>query len=253
MNLAIDMGNTSINLAVIRGKVVVREYQLLQKELKKSDAALAQLLKKIKKASNIEEVILCSVVPEKNRLLEKQIKKVLGKKLKVVGRDVKVPIKNKYAKPGQVGQDRLVVAYAARELYGTPAVVIDFGTAITFDLVNKLGHYEGGIIVPGMSLSAETLSRKTALLPRIDRILPPTRLVGKNTKESILSGLFFGYGALSAGLIDMMARSIKGRPKVIVTKGLSHLMKRFISKKVSKIDPHLVFKGLALLLNKSQN
>ena len=192
-------------------------------------------------------VVICSVVPDVLSAVVKIVKKKSGINPVVVGKNITVPIKNNYRIPSQVGQDRLVVAYAAKALYGAPAIVIDFGTAITFDVISRKGEYEGGMILPGIQLSAESLFQKTALLPRIDTIKPPKNLIGKNTQESILSGLFNGYGAMSAGLIDAIAKEIGGNPKVIVTGGYTHLMKKFISHKIHAIDPQLIFKGLARL------
>ena len=138
-----------------------------------------------------------------------------------------MPMENNY-NPKQIGQDRLVGAYAAKVLYGFPAIIIDFGTATTFDVVNGKGEYDGGLIVPGIRLSTETLFQKTALLPRIENIQAPKNLVGKNTQDSILSGLFYGYGTMSSGLIDLIEKKIKGKAKVIITGGYTSLMKKYI-------------------------
>ena len=165
----------------------------------------------------------------------------------MIGRDIKVPIKNNYLDPQQVGQDRLVGAYATKCLYGFPAIIIDFGTAITFDVISSKGEYEGGMILPGMRLSAESLFQKTALLPQIHTIKKPHSIVGKTTQESILSGLFYGYAAMCSGLIDLLFSQMKGKPKVIATGGHAVVMKNFISSRITNIDPDLVFKGLALI------
>ena len=164
-----------------------------------------------------------------------------------MGKDVIVPLINRYRNPRQVGQDRLVGAYAALKFYGAPVIVIDFGTAITFDVVSKRREYLGGIIVPGIRLSAESLFHKTALIPRID-IVKPGPLIGKDTQESVLSGIFYGYGAMSRGLIELIAKKFKGdKPKVIVTGGYTAQMKKYIASQITKIDRYLVFKGLFLL------
>ncbi|MBU4333706.1 MAG: type III pantothenate kinase, partial [Candidatus Omnitrophica bacterium] len=122
--------------------------------------------------------------------------------------------------------------------------------AITFDIVSKKGEYEGGMIIPGIRLSAESLFKNTALLPHVDVIEEPEELIGKDTKQSILSGIFFGYGEMCSGLIKNISKNIKGRPKVIITGGFADLMKKYLSKKVTKVDPDLVFKGLGLLCGK---
>ena len=162
--------------------------------------------------------------------------------LLVVGRDIKVPIKNLYRKAYQVGQDRLVGAYGAKILYGTPAIIIDFGTATTFDVVSKKGEYLGGVIVPGLRLSIESLFEKTALLPKV-KIQRPEGVIGKDTKNSILSGISYGYGSLCDGMIELISKQIKQKPVVIITGGYSALIKEFI-KRFDYIDKSLVFKGM---------
>jgi type III pantothenate kinase len=212
---------------------------------------LAKVLIRIRKRfPGIQEAVLCSVVPDISAVCGRLIEKHLNIQPHIVGKDLKVPMKNNYHNPRQVGQDRLVCAYAAKCLYGYPAVVIDFGTATTFDVVSQRGSYEGGIIASGIRLSAESLFQKTALLPKIKMIRGPKRLIGKNTQESMLSGIFLGYGAMCCGLIDRIKKIIKGKPIVIVTGGYTRLMKKYIQNKVTKIDKDLVFKGMALLLQK---
>jgi type III pantothenate kinase len=145
-----------------------------------------------------------------------------------------------------VGADRLVGAFAAKVLYGEPLIIIDFGTAVTIDVVGSRGAYEGGIIVPGIRLSAQSLFKKTALLPNIASFKPPAALIGRDTRESILSGLFYGYGALCDGLIERISAQMGRRPKVIVTGGHTRAMTKMISRKVHHIDKQLVIKGIYL-------
>jgi len=254
MLLAIDIGNTSVSLAVLKGKRVVANYLIEQNaSVRPLTQQAVRTFKRIKREySSINSVIICSVVPKVLKHIESAVKTQWAVTPIIVGRDIKVPIGNKYHNPKQVGQDRLVCAYAAKVLYGAPTIVIDLGTAITFDVVSAKGNYEGGMIVPGIRLSAEALFQKTALLPRIDQIKSPKSLVGKNTRESILSGIFNGYGAMCSGLIDRVSKSMKGRAKVIVTGGYTHLMKKFIIHKIDKIEPNLVFLGLYLLNDRKQ-
>ena len=251
MLLAIDIGNTNISFGILRGKRIVGVYSM---DVATSQAQLRLRLKKIldriqRKFPHLKNAILCSVVPKVLDIIERMVIGRLKIQTVVVGRDIKVPIKNNYHNPRQVGQDRLVCAYAAECLYGVPAIVIDLGTAITFDVISKKGTYEGGIIVPGIRLSAESLFQKTALLPKIESIKGPHTLIGKNTQESILSGLFYGYGSLCHGLIERMSKEMKGKPKVIVTGGHTQLMKKYISNKITAVDKNLVFKGLQLLMH----
>ncbi len=250
MILAIDIGNTSVSFGVVRGERVVQTYvtenRVRQPHLRLECGKI--LIRLHKKFPGIEKVVLCSVVPKVLNICERSVVKHLKIKPIVVGRDIKVPMKNNYRNPRQVGQDRLVCAYAAKCLYGQPAVVIDFGTATTFDVISPKGSYEGGIIVSGIRLSAESLFQETALLPKISTAKGPRTLIGKNTRESIISGIFYGYGAMCCGLIERISKKIRGRPKVIVTGGHTRLMKKYIAKKATKIDKDLVFKGMSLLV-----
>jgi len=186
------------------------------------------------------------VVPPVLLTVESVVKKVLKQPPRLVGRDVVVPIKNRYSNPRQVGQDRLVCAYAAAVLYGTPAIVIDLGTAITVDVVSVKKEYLGGAIIPGLRLSAESLFHKTALLPMVE-ICKPVAVIGKDTRSSILSGLFYGYGQMLQGLVSLLRAELGRKPKVVITGGYANLMKKFIAPKVDVVEPFLVFQGLRLI------
>lgn len=246
--LAVDIGNTTIAIAIMsRGKVLKR----LRLETVVNTAVLKMSLKKslrrfVNKKDQIKDIVICSVVPDCNRLIEQCLLDHLGVAVKIIGRDILVPMINRYLHPKQVGQDRLVGAYAAMRLYGQPLIVVDLGTAITFDVVSKKGEYLGGVIVPGLRLSAESLFSKTALLPQID-IQAPRSPIGRTTQDSILSGLFYGYGMLCQGMIDVLGKSLKQSPRVVMTGGHTQIMKRFVSPKIRIIDEDLVFKGIALV------
>lgn len=280
MHLVVDIGNTTIAFAVVeQGKVLAVKRMDTVAKSGSLRWQLKGVLRELKRRyARISQAVLCSVVPKVVPMVKRSIKTELDVKVYIVGEDIKVPMVNRYKNPRQVGQDRLVGAYAAMALYGKPAIIIDLGTAITFDAVSAGGEYLGGAIVPGIRLSAESLFLKTALLPEID-IKAPKSVIGRTTQESILSGLFYGYGSLCRGFIELMERQVKGRPKVIMTGGHTQLMKRFIKGLPSQkgaqefidhsdrgfrfsgktaslrsdrvIDEHLVFKGLSFLLTAS--
>ncbi len=241
MLLAIDIGNTTIGFAVIHKTGRIESIAVIDSD-SKADKIKA-VIAKIFRTHLISRAIICSVVPKASKTLEGILKKSVP--VEIIGRDIKVPIKNGYKNPKQVGQDRLVGAYGAKKIYGCPLIVVDLGTAITFDVISPKGEYLGGAIVPGIRLSAESLFLKTALLPHID-IQAPKHIIGKTTQESILSGLFYGYGSLCKGMIDLLSGSI-GPTKVIMTGGHTHLMKKFVSPKIRIIDEDLVFKGIYYL------
>ena len=249
MILAVDIGNTTIACGVCAGKKILAVHRMDTLTSKRRlGTGLEKLFGRVRRHyPSLDKVIICSVVPGALVAAEAVIRRAMAVKPLVIGRDIKVPIKNNYKDPRQVGQDRLVGAYAAKCLYKAPCLIIDFGTAITFDIVSARGEYEGGIIIPGLRLSAESLFQKTALLPRIDNIRAPRSLIGKDTAESILSGLFNGYGAMCRGLIDQIAGTMSRRPKVIITGGHTGLMQKFIRTRIDKIDQDLVFKGIVLV------
>lgn len=248
MLLVIDIGNTSMTLGILKRGKVVKTCQIAT--VLKQPILRARFRKAIEKWQReypaIQGVVICSVVPKVLIIVKAVLRREFHLNPVIIGRDIVVPIKNRYRNPGQVGQDRLVCTYAAMRLYGIPSIVIDLGTAITLDIVSKKNEYLGGIIIPGIRLSAETLFQKTALLPRAE-IHKPRSLIGKDTKDSILSGLFYGYGTMIQGLIALITQKIQGRPKVIVTGGYTRLMKKYMTKKGSVVDDHLILKGLYLL------
>ena len=250
--LTVDIGNTTIAFAWVRNKRIIFVWRIEtdlrpQKLKRKLSRLLHQMVQRYARPQNI---LICSVVPQALIVVEKELKHFFPQPVIVVGRDVFVPIKNRYRFPQNVGQDRLLCAHAARMLYGTPLIVIDLGTAITFDAVNKKGEYLGGVIVPGLRLSAEALFLKTALLPQIT-IKAPRSVIGRDTQESILSGLFYGYGSLCQGLIQNISQKLKFKPKVVMTGGHTFLMKKFIPQKIRVVDEDLVFKGMLLLIDQN--
>ncbi len=247
-SLVIDIGNTTIHFAVCdRLTVVERRTILTVQKASELAAEIKVTLSALHRENfSFSSVIVCSVVPSVTKVLEPLVLSKLKVKPVIVGRDVFVPIKNLYNNPKQVGQDRLVGAYAACELYGQPAIVIDLGTAITLDVVSQNREYLGGIIVPGIHITAETLFERTALLPLVE-ITKPKALIGKDTRGSILSGIFYGYGEMLKGLIKLLSHDSKVKPKVIITGGHAKLMAEYIKDSIDVVDPDLVLKGLARL------
>ena len=244
MLLTIDIGNTSIHAGIFKGKRVIRTMLI------KTYADKPDILKAFKKSLGADKVkingaVVSSVVPGVTVIINHIIKKLLNIKPIVLGEDIKVPIKNLYKKPRQVGQDRLVNAYACKELYGSPAVVLDFGTATTFDYINRSGEYEGGIITSGVGLTIDALAEKAALLPKI-KFYKPDRLIGKDTAGSIRSGVFFGLASMCDGLVLKIKKSYKNNPIVIATGGLADLFCPYC-KEINKIDKYLTLKGLSII------
>ena len=167
-----------------------------------------------------------------------------------VGPGVKTGIKILYENPLEVGADRIVNSVAALAKVGGPVIVVDLGTATTFDAITAEAEYLGGIIVPGLQISADSLFARAAKLPRVEVKRPP-RLIGRNTVHSIQSGLYFGYASMINGVLDLMRAEMGGEPRVIVTGGLARALAPDL-RGITLIDPHLTLEGLRLIHHKNR-
>jgi len=242
MLLAIDIGNTSIHNGIFKARVLKKVFRIPTY----SPNLSRQYAKKLKPyLKNIDSVIITSVVPAVLKKVEKAIKGVAGKDCAVMGRDLDSGIKNLYKKPGQVGSDRLVNARAAYELYGGNCIIVDFGTAITIDIVNKRKEYLGGVIAPGPEISLWALSQRTALLPKV-RIKKPKGVLGKETRESMLIGTVYGFSSLCDGIVQRLKDRYSKHAKVVATGGFLKLIGPYC-KNIDKMDPELTLKGLAII------
>ncbi|MFH1128677.1 MAG: type III pantothenate kinase [Candidatus Omnitrophota bacterium] len=238
MLLAIDIGNTNISFGVFRGNRIIKRFNIPTREVIHSRRGRLN----VPYGKLINDAIICSVVPEATKIIERGLKPLIKIKPYILGKNVSVPIKNLYRKPSQVGQDRLVNAYAGLTLYGAPLVVVDFGTAITFDVISKNGAYLGGMILPGLRISLAALSQQTALLPLV-KLCNPKELIGRDTKYSILSGIIYGYAALTDGMIGKIKRKIGKNALVISTGGNANLVSKYCTE-ITKIDGDLTLMGL---------
>ena len=253
MLLAIDIGNTTIACGLFRGRRLARRLNM-PTALAVRPAALARRLKATLAGARIEQAIICSVVPPATRALPNILRRLGIQPVVVVGQDIRVPLVNRYRYPKQVGQDRLVGAYAAWCEFGKgrgtggggkDCIVADFGTAITIDVVTKAGAYLGGIIAPGLDISLEALATRTALLPKVELKEPP-ELLGRDTANSIRSGILYGCVALCEGLVGQLKRQYAPKAVVVATGGASPLIAKH-SRIVDHLKPHLVLEGLHLL------
>jgi type III pantothenate kinase len=252
--LLIDVGNTTMAMTVCHGKHF-QEYPSVETNLSsvKRAAQINQVLRRIgRDFPDLEGAVVCCVVPGVLKSLCTQLRAVLKIPVSIIGKDMIVPLVNRYTYPHQVGQDRLVSAYAAMRCYGYPVIVIDLGTAITIDVVSQKKEYLGGIIVPGIRLSAESLYHKTALLPLVD-VHKPAQLIGKDTEGSILSGIFYGYGEMIQGLTRRIQTTLQQDFKIIVTGGYTQVMKKFIAEMPHTIDCQLIFKGMKWVWEDTQS
>ena len=255
MILAIDIGNTTISCGLFRGRRLARHFTI-PTSLAPHPTALARRLKTKLAGAKIEQAILCSVVPQVTRTLPPILRRLGIRPVAIVGQGIRVPLVNRYRYPRQVGQDRLVGAYAAWESFGKgrgaggrgqgkDVIVCDFGTAITIDVVTKAGAYLGGIIAPGPGISLDALATRTALLPQVTLKRPP-ELLGRDTANSIRSGILYGCAALCDGLVGQLQARYARKAVVVATGGASPLLARY-ARSIDRLKPHLVLEGLKRL------
>ncbi len=245
MKLLIDIGNTNTSIAIAKGGKIRKRYFIHTDKRQVEPRAFKRLLGAY--LDKIDTVVIVSVVPKFLSIVEKSLASCVGRAaVLVVGRDIKVPMKIKYKKPREVGQDRLVTSFAASRLCGSPVLVVDFGTAVTFDLVNEKGDYEGGLIFPGLRLSLASLVRNTALLPKIE-LAPARGLIGRDTRASMNKGIIYGYAAMCDGLVRLFREKYGQNLKVAPTGGDAKLIAKH-SRHIKKVYPDLVFTGLRILI-----
>ncbi len=245
MLLAIDIGNTNINLGIFAGPRIIKRYAIATK-----DSKFLSGLKGIIRRHKVDGAIISSVVPHATSIVSGILTRLIGKRPYIIGKDILVPLKNLYRKPKQVGQDRLVNAYAGCVIYGAPLVAIDFGTAVTFDVVSGNKEYLGGMILPGLGISLDALNQRTALLPRV-KLCKPKEFIGRDTKSSMLSGIVYGFAAMTDDLAARIKEKIGRRALIIGTGGSVNLIAKYC-KGLDKIDRDLTLKGLELLFRRKE-
>jgi type III pantothenate kinase len=253
--LAVDIGNTNVTLGSFRNGTLVATRRAATPTRATADELelLLEGLLQLDDASfaDISAIACASVVPALGAALE-AVAARRDRGLVMAGAGT-VPLPVRVDRPGEVGADRLVNALAAGRLYGAPAVVVDFGTATTFDCVAADGAYVGGAIAPGLELGLEALAARTAKLPRVE-LRTPDRAIGRDTVSAIQSGAVFGYQALAAGLLARIRRELADASDVepaevraILTGGLSAAPWANMLEGIDAIDPDLTLKGLAIL------
>ncbi|RMA96053.1 type III pantothenate kinase [Hydrogenothermus marinus] len=246
MIIGIDIGNTTVEIGFIKEYKFIKSYKLASNREKTIDDWFLDIFNIFSIEKNKpQDCIISSVVPQIEQKIFVAIEKLLGKNPLIVGKDIKVPIVNKYKNPDEVGIDRLVNAFSALKKQNPPLIVIDLGTAITFDIVNEKGEYEGGLIFPGIESSVDTLFSKTSKLPMV-KVEKPKNIIGKTTVDSIKSGIFYGYCSLIDGLIKKIKSKTKKNFNIILTGGNSELISNCIEEK-HIVDKFLAMEGLYLI------
>jgi len=250
MLLLFDIGNTNTHAGLANDRRVVKQANLPTASW--FNGAAAKLMRKFVGRVRLDGVALCSVVPRATPFVRQTARALwkLGvfeltpKTLRGVGID--------YPKPDSIGPDRLANAVAARHRFGAPVVVLDFGTAVTFDVINRAGNYAGGIIAPGLAAMTDYLHEKTALLPRIE-IREIKTSIGKSTEEAMLVGAVHGYRGLVRELIAELKRELKVKQlPVVATGGYARLMASRLPE-ISAVEPNLTLEGLRLTWEASRS
>lgn len=254
MVLVLDVGNTHIVVGVYRdGGELVEHWRISTDRHKTEDeygmVLLSLLANKGIAPKDMDGSVIASVVPPLTPILEKLVRKYFDLEPLVVGPGTKTGVNIKYENPKEVGPDRIAHAVAAFRKYGGPAIVVDFGTATTFDAISETGDYLGGAIAPGVLTALDALFEKAARLPRIE-LIKPQAAIGKTTVQSMQSGMIYGFAGLADGLIKRMAKEVGGSPKVIATGGLAGMVASE-SQAIQVVDPFLVLDGLYLIYRRN--
>ena len=254
MLLVVDIGNTNTSLGVFDGANLVANWRLTTARERTGDEwgvhtrnlfALAGLDFK-----SIDAIAIASVVPPLNFTLKRMAEVYFQATPLFVDHTIETGVPILYQPPSDVGADRIVDAVAAIHKYGAPCIVVDFGTATTFDAINATGEYLGGVITPGITISSDALFERAAKLPRVE-IKRPQKVIGSATVEAMQSGLYHGYIGLVDGILRKMIDELGGAPRVIATGGLAPLIAKG-SEFIETVDETLTLEGLRLVYERTK-
>jgi type III pantothenate kinase len=248
MLLVVDVGNTQTHLGTFDGTELVQDWRFATVRRSTADelgAALLALLELRGLAfGDIDASIVSSTVPQLRPEWAEMARRYLGGALSVVGPGMKIGMPIRYDNPREIGPDRLVNAVAGYAKTGGPTVIVDFGTAVTFDIVSGAGEYLGGVIFPGVEISLEALTERAAALPRID-LIEPRGVVGKSTVDAIRAGVLYGFAGMVDGILERL-RAEQGPAHVIATGGLAGVIVPHCQA-IDEVDDLLTLTGLRLV------
>lgn len=249
MLLVIDIGNTNTSLGVYESENLIAHWRMATVRHRTTDeyGVLARQMFAVADIDykKIAAVIVASVVPPLNFTFRAMAEKYFGHQAVFVDNRMDLGLPIKYNPPSDVGADRIVDAVAAIARYGSPCIVVDFGTATTFDAINAAGEYLGGVITPGITISSDALFTKAAKLPRVE-IKKPENVIGGSTVGSIQSGLYYGYAGLVDGILRRMIDELGEETHIVATGGLAPLISQ-ASELIETVDDNLTLEGLRLI------
>lgn len=254
MIFVLDVGNTNTVLGVFDQKELKYHWRF-ETNRNKTEDEYGMLIKSLLfhegiTFSDITGIIISSVVPPIMLPLERMCQKYFNLNALIVGPGIKTGLNIKYENPREVGADRIVNAVAGISEYGSPLIIVDFGTATTYCYINEEKQYMGGAIAPGIGISTEALYSNAAKLPRIE-IARPEKIIGKNTVSAMQAGIVYGYVGQVEGIVSRMKQESETSPKVIATGGLAPLISNE-SNVIDVIDPFLTLKGLYIIYIRNQ-
>ncbi|WNS75566.1 type III pantothenate kinase [Bacillus sp. DTU_2020_1000418_1_SI_GHA_SEK_038] len=253
MIFVFDIGNTNMVLGVYDGDKLKYHWRIETNRHKTEDEygiVIKSLFEHVQLTfADINGIIISSVVPPIMTALERMCEKYFHLKPLIVGPGIKTGLNIKYENPREVGADRIVNAVAAIHDYGSPLIIVDFGTATTYCYINEKKQYMGGAIAPGIGISTEALYSRAAKLPRIE-IARPEGIIGKNTVSAMQAGILFGYVGQVEGIVKRIKEQAKENPTVIATGGLAGLIAKE-SAVIDVVDPFLTLKGLQLIYKRN--
>ncbi len=252
--LTIDTGNTNTVLGIHEGPELKTHWRLTTRREQTADE-YGVLVRNLFSAAGLTPAhvggaCLASVVPPLTPVLVTLCRQYLGQEPLVIEPGVRTGMPILYEPPGDVGADRIVNGVAAFAAHGGPVIVVDFGTATTFDVVTKKGEYAGGVICPGVGISADALFQRAARLPRVD-VKNPGRVIGRSTVGSIQAGLYFGYASMVEGLITRIRAELDEPSRVVATGGLAETLASDIPS-IEVVDPVLTLTGLRLIWERNR-
>ncbi len=245
----VDVGNTNTVFGMFRGDEMIGSFRLSTDAERTADEYGAQIVPLFARAgvdpADAEAVVVSSVVPPLRPTLERLAQNFFHREPLFIEPGVRTGLPIRYDNPAEVGADRIVNSLAARELYGAPVIVVDFGTATTFDVVNAAGEYAGGIIAPGILVSAEALFARASRLRRVD-VKKPAQLIGRDTSSAMQSGFYYGYIGLVDGILERLLAEIPDATNVVATGGQAQLIATG-SRYIREVHDGITLIGLKLI------